>query len=108
LVKWQYLHKQADFVAPVIWWTDVRLRQGLDCRFQNGNWVILLNTLRRFTSISWCIRQRTKDKQKCVVEVPKTRKHTKWICQSNWSIKEALWDVEEGADMVMVNPELPI
>jgi delta-aminolevulinic acid dehydratase/porphobilinogen synthase len=24
------------------------------------------------------------------------------------AIKEALWDVEEGADMVMVNPELLI
>jgi delta-aminolevulinic acid dehydratase/porphobilinogen synthase len=29
-------------------------------------------------------------------------------CQSIEAIKEALWDVEEGADMVMVKPELPI
>jgi delta-aminolevulinic acid dehydratase/porphobilinogen synthase len=37
--------------------------------------------------------------------VPKT-KLIKWICQSPEAIKEALWDVEEGADMVMVKPEL--
>jgi delta-aminolevulinic acid dehydratase/porphobilinogen synthase len=40
------------------------------------------------------------------VVVPKTRKHTKWIMPTE--AIEALWDVEEGADMVMVKPELPI
>jgi porphobilinogen synthase len=47
------------------------------------------------------------------LDLPKRRwcssaknKTIKWICQSPEAIKEALWDVEEGADMVMVKPEL--
>jgi porphobilinogen synthase len=34
--------------------------------------------------------------------IPTDKRLTKWIMQNR--IEEALWDVEEGADMVMVKP----
>jgi porphobilinogen synthase len=107
LVKWQYLMRKqsADFVAHHMMDGRVsRLRQGLDAAgFQNVG--IMSYSAKCFGVLGHFVmhfRQRTKE------QVWDTKdKKPKWINPIE-AIKEALWDVEEGADMVMVKPELPI
>jgi porphobilinogen synthase len=81
----------------------LRLRQGLDAAgFHNVHHElfcqICFGILR---TVSRCFRQCPKDAD---VVVPKKNKTQMDYANRPEAIKEALWDVEEGADMVMVKP----
>jgi porphobilinogen synthase len=109
LVKMAVSHAQAgaDFVAP----SDMmdgrvfRLRQGLDAAgFQN---VGIMSYSAKYASAFYGPFRDALDSapRESDVAVPKDKK-TYQMDYANRieAIKEALWDVEEGADMVMVKP----
>jgi porphobilinogen synthase len=114
LVKMAVSHAQAgaDFVAPsdMMDGRVLRLRQGLDAAgFQN---VGIMSYSAKYASAFYgpfrdaldsAPREIASDAEP--VEVPKDKK-TYQMDYANRieAIKEALWDVEEGADMVMVKP----
>jgi porphobilinogen synthase len=114
LVKMAVSHAQAgaDFVAPsdMMDGRVLRLRQGLDAAsFQN---VGIMSYSAKYASAFYgpfrdaldsAPREIPSDAEP--VEVPKDKK-TYQMDYANRieAIKEALWDVEEGADMVMVKP----
>ena len=109
LVKMAVSHAQAgaDFVAPsdMMDGRVLRLRQGLDAAgFQN---VGIMSYSAKYASAFYgpfrdALDSAPKDAD---VEVPKDKK-TYQMDYANRieAVKEALWDVEEGADMVMVKP----
>ena len=109
LVKMAVSHAQAgaDFVAPsdMMDGRVLRLRQGLDAAgFQN---VGIMSYSAKYASAFYgpfrdALGSAPKDAD---VVVPKDKK-TYQMDYANRieAIKEALWDVEEGADMVMVKP----
>ncbi|PHX61864.1 MAG: porphobilinogen synthase [Flavobacteriales bacterium] len=109
LVKMAVSHAQAgaDFVAPsdMMDGRVLRLRQGLDAAgFQN---VGIMSYSAKYASAFYgpfrdALGSAPKDAD---IEVPKDKK-TYQMDYANRieAIKEALWDVEEGADMVMVKP----
>jgi porphobilinogen synthase len=80
------------------------LTPGLDAAgFHNGNHELFCQIcfwLRTFWMLLTCSKEAD-------VVVPKKIKKTYQMDYANRleAIKEALWDVEEGADMVMVKPE---
>jgi porphobilinogen synthase len=109
LVKMAVSHAQAgaDFVAP----SDMmdgrvfRLRQGLDAAgFEN---VGIMSYSAKYASAFYGPFRDALDSapRKADVAVPKDKK-TYQMDYANRieAVKEALWDVEEGADMVMVKP----
>jgi porphobilinogen synthase len=114
LVKMAVSHAQAgaDFVAPsdMMDGRVLRLRQGLDAAgFHN---VGIMSYSAKYASAFYgpfrdALDSAPKDTTKSaeLVEVPKDKK-TYQMDYANRieAIKEALWDVEEGADMVMVKP----
>ncbi|MBP6558628.1 MAG: porphobilinogen synthase [Flavobacterium sp.] len=109
LVKMAVSHAQAgaDFVAPsdMMDGRVLRLRQGLDAAgFQN---VGIMSYSAKYASAFYGPFRDALDSAPRVadVEVPKDKK-TYQMDYANRieAIKEALWDVEEGADMVMVKP----
>ena len=114
LVKMAVSHAQAgaDFVAPsdMMDGRVLRLRQGLDAAgFQN---VGIMSYSAKYASAFYGPFRDALDsapKEADVntepVEVPKDKK-TYQMDYANRieAVKEALWDVEEGADMVMVKP----
>ena len=114
LVKMAISHAQAgaDFVAPsdMMDGRVLRLRQGLDAAgFHN---VGIMSYSAKYASAFYgpfrdALDSAPKDTTKSaeLVEVPKDKK-TYQMDYANRieAIKEALWDVEEGADMVMVKP----
>ncbi|MDG2431514.1 porphobilinogen synthase [Flavobacterium sp.] len=114
LVKMAVSHAQAgaDFVAPsdMMDGRVLRLRQGLDAAgFHN---VGIMSYSAKYASAFYgpfrdALDSTPKDTTKSaeLVEVPKDKK-TYQMDYANRieAIKEALWDVEEGADMVMVKP----
>jgi porphobilinogen synthase len=114
LVKMAVSHAQAgaDFVAPsdMMDGRVLRLRQGLDVAgFHN---VGIMSYSAKYASAFYgpfrdALDSAPKDTTKSaeLVEVPKDKK-TYQMDYANRieAIKEALWDVEEGADMVMVKP----
>ena len=109
LVKMAVSHAQAgaDFVAPsdMMDGRVLRLRQGLDVAgFHN---VGIMSYSAKYASAFYgpfrdALDSAPKDAD---VEVPKDKK-TYQMDYANRieAVKEALWDVEEGADMVMVKP----
>ena len=109
LVKMAVSHAQAgaDFVAPsdMMDGRVLRLRQGLDTAgFHN---VGIMSYSAKYASAFYgpfrdALDSAPKDAD---VEVPKDKK-TYQMDYANRieAVKEALWDVEEGADMVMVKP----
>jgi len=109
LVKMAVSHAQAgaDFVAPsdMMDGRVLRLRQGLDSAgFHN---VGIMSYSAKYASAFYgpfrdALDSAPKDAD---VEVPKDKK-TYQMDYANRieAVKEALWDVEEGADMVMVKP----
>lgn len=109
LVKMAVSHAQAgaDFVAPsdMMDGRVLRLRQGLDAAgFPN---VGIMSYSAKYASAFYgpfrdALDSAPKDAD---VEVPKDKK-TYQMDYANRieAVKEALWDVEEGADMVMVKP----
>ena len=109
LVKMAVSHAQAgaDFVAPsdMMDGRVLRLRQGLDAAgFQN---VGIMSYSAKYASAFYGPFRDALDSAPKVadVEVPKDKK-TYQMDYANRieAVKEALWDVEEGADMVMVKP----
>jgi porphobilinogen synthase len=109
LVKMAVSHAQAgaDFVAPsdMMDGRVLRLRQGLDAEgFQN---VGIMSYSAKYASAFYGPFRDALDSapREADVEVPKDKK-TYQMDYANRieAIKEALWDVEEGADMVMVKP----
>lgn len=109
LVKMAVSHAQAgaDFVAPsdMMDGRVLRLRQGLDAAgFEN---VGIMSYSAKYASAFYGPFRDALDSapREADVEVPKDKK-TYQIDYANRieAIKEALWDVEEGADMVMVKP----
>ena len=114
LVKMAISHAQAgaDFVAPsdMMDGRVLRLRQGLDAAgFHN---VGIMSYSAKYASAFYgpfrdALDSAPKDAAQCteLAEVPKDKK-TYQMDYANRieAIKEALWDVEEGADMVMVKP----
>ena len=109
LVKMAVSHAQAgaDFVAPsdMMDGRVLRLRQGLDAAgFQN---VGIMSYSAKYASAFYGPFRDALDSapKEADVAVPKDKK-TYQMDYANRieAIKEALWDVEEGADMVMVKP----
>ena len=109
LVKMAVSHAQAgaDFVAPsdMMDGRVVRLRQGLDAAgFQN---VGIMSYSAKYASAFYGPFRDALDSapKEADIEVP-TDKKTYQMDYANRieAVKEALWDVEEGADMVMVKP----
>ena len=109
LVKMAVSHAQAgaDFVAPsdMMDGRVLRLRQGLDAAgFQN---VGIMSYSAKYASAFYGPFRDALDSapRESDVVVPKDKK-TYQMDYANRieAIKEALWDVEEGADMVMVKP----
>ena len=114
LVKMAVSHAQAgaDFVAPsdMMDGRVLRLRQGLDAAgFQN---VGIMSYSAKYASAFYGpfrdaldSAPKEADANTEPVEVPKDKK-TYQMDYANRieAVKEALWDVEEGADMVMVKP----
>jgi porphobilinogen synthase len=109
LVKMAISHAQAgaDFVAPsdMMDGRVLRLRQGLDAAgFQN---VGIMSYSAKYASAFYGPFRDALDSapREADVEVPKDKK-TYQMDYANRieAVKEALWDVEEGADMVMVKP----
>jgi porphobilinogen synthase len=109
LVKMAVSHAQAgaDFVAPsdMMDGRVLRLRQGLDAEgFQN---VGIMSYSAKYASAFYGPFRDALDSapREADIEVPKDKK-TYQMDYANRieAIKEALWDVEEGADMVMVKP----
>ena len=114
LVKMAVSHAQAgaDFVAPsdMMDGRVLRLRQGLDAAgFEN---VGIMSYSAKYASAFYGpfrdaldSAPREADVDAEPVEVPKDKK-TYQMDYANRieAVKEALWDVEEGADMVMVKP----
>lgn len=109
LVKMAVSHAQAgaDFVAPsdMMDGRVLRLRQGLDAAgFQN---VGIMSYSAKYASAFYGPFRDALDSapREADVEIPKDKK-TYQMDYANRieAIKEALWDVEEGADMVMVKP----
>ncbi|WP_353170065.1 porphobilinogen synthase [Flavobacterium sp.] len=109
LVKMAVSHAQAgaDFVAPsdMMDGRVLRLRQGLDAEgFEN---VGIMSYSAKYASAFYGPFRDALDSapREADVEVPKDKK-TYQMDYANRieAIKEALWDVEEGADMVMVKP----
>ena len=97
----------ADFVAPsdMMDGRVVRLRQGLDAAgFQN---VGIMSYSAKYASAFYGPFRDALDSapKEADIEVPKDKK-TYQMDYANRieAVKEALWDVEEGADMVMVKP----
>ncbi len=114
LVKMAVSHAQAgaDFVAPsdMMDGRVLRLRQGLDAAgFQN---VGIMSYSAKYASAFYgpfrdALDSAPKDTTLGTepVEVPKDKKSYQMDYANRIeAIKEALWDVEEGADMVMVKP----
>ena len=109
LVKMAVSHAQAgaDFVAPsdMMDGRVLRLRQGLDAAgFQN---VGIMSYSAKYASAFYGPFRDALDSapREADVAVPKDKK-TYQMDYANRieAIKEALWDVDEGADMVMVKP----
>lgn len=109
LVKMAVSHAKAgaDFVAPsdMMDGRVVRLRQGLDAAgFQN---VGIMSYSAKYASAFYGPFRDALDSapKEADIEVPKDKK-TYQMDYANRieAVKEALWDVEEGADMVMVKP----
>ena len=109
LVKMAVSHAQAgaDFVAPsdMMDGRVLRLRQGLDAAgFEN---VGIMSYSAKYASAFYGPFRDALDSapREADVEVPKDKK-TYQMDYANRieAVKEALWDVEEGADMVMVKP----
>jgi len=109
LVKMAISHAQAgaDFVAPsdMMDGRVLRLRQGLDAAgFQN---VGIMSYSAKYASAFYGPFRDALDSapKEADVKVPKDKK-TYQMDYANRieAVKEALWDVEEGADMVMVKP----
>ena len=109
LVKMAVSHAQAgaDLVAPsdMMDGRVLRLRQGLDAEgFQN---VGIMSYSAKYASAFYGPFRDALDSapREADIEVPKDKK-TYQMDYANRieAIKEALWDVEEGADMVMVKP----
>jgi porphobilinogen synthase len=109
LVKMAISHAQAgaDFVAPsdMMDGRVLRLRQGLDAAgFEN---VGIMSYSAKYASAFYGPFRDALDSapREADVEVPKDKK-TYQMDYANRieAVKEALWDVEEGADMVMVKP----
>ncbi|AWM13732.1 porphobilinogen synthase [Flavobacterium sp. NRK F10] len=109
LVKMAVSHAQAgaDFVAPsdMMDGRVLRLREGLDAAgFQN---VGIMSYSAKYASAFYGPFRDALDSapKEATVKVPKDKK-TYQMDYANRieAIKEALWDVEEGADMVMVKP----
>jgi porphobilinogen synthase len=109
LVKMAVSHAQAgaDFVAPsdMMDGRVLRLRQGLDAAgFQN---VGIMSYSAKYASAFYGPFRDALDSapRESDIAVPKDKK-TYQMDYANRieAIKEALWDVEEGADMVMVKP----
>ena len=109
LVKMAVSHAQAgaDFVAPsdMMDGRVLRLRQGLDAAgFQN---VGIMSYSAKYASAFYGPFRDALDSapKEADVAVPKDKK-TYQMDYANRieAVKEALWDVEEGADMVMVKP----
>jgi porphobilinogen synthase len=109
LVKMAVSHAQAgaDFVAPsdMMDGRVLRLRQGLDAAgFQN---VGIMSYSAKYASAFYGPFRDALDSapREADVEVPLDKK-TYQMDYANRieAVKEALWDVEEGADMVMVKP----
>lgn len=114
LVKMAVSHAEAgaDFVAPsdMMDGRVLRLREGLDkAGFQN---VGIMSYSAKYASAFYgpfrdALDSAPKEKMSDteLVEVPKDKK-TYQMDYANRieAVKEALWDVEEGADMVMVKP----
>ena len=109
LVKMAISHAQAgaDFVAPsdMMDGRVLRLRQGLDVAgFEN---VGIMSYSAKYASAFYGPFRDALDSapREADVEIPKDKK-TYQMDYANRieAIKEALWDVEEGADMVMVKP----
>jgi porphobilinogen synthase len=109
LVKMAVSHAQAgaDFVAPsdMMDGRVLRLRQGLDAAgYEN---VGIMSYSAKYASAFYGPFRDALDSapREANVEVPKDKK-TYQMDYANRieAIKEALWDVEEGADMVMVKP----
>ena len=109
LVKMAVSHAQAgaDFVAPsdMMDGRVLRLRQGLDAAgFEN---VGIMSYSAKYASAFYGPFRDALDSapREADVAVPKDKK-TYQMDYANRieAIKEALWDVEEGADMVMVKP----
>ena len=109
LVKMAVSHAQAgaDFVAPsdMMDGRVLRLRQGLDAAgFQN---VGIMSYSAKYASAFYGPFRDALDSapREADVAIPKDKK-TYQMDYANRieAIKEALWDVEEGADMVMVKP----
>ena len=109
LVKMAVSHAQAgaDFVAPsdMMDGRVLRLRQGLDAAgFQN---VGIMSYSAKYASAFYGPFRDALDSapREADVVVPKGKK-TYQMDYANRieAVKEALWDVEEGADMVMVKP----
>ena len=109
LVKMAVSHAQAgaDFVAPsdMMDGRVLRLRQGLDAAgFQN---VGIMSYSAKYASAFYGPFRDALDSapREADVEVPKDKKPYQMDYANRIeAIKEALWDVEEGADMVMVKP----
>jgi len=109
LVKMAVSHAQAgaDFVAPsdMMDGRVLRLRQGLDAEgFQN---VGIMSYSAKYASAFYGPFRDALDSapREADVEVPKDKKTYQMDYANRLeAIKEALWDVEEGADMVMVKP----
>ena len=109
LVKMAVSHAKAgaDFVAPsdMMDGRVLRLRQGLDAAgFEN---VGIMSYSAKYASAFYGPFRDALDSapREADVEVPKDKK-TYQMDYANRieAVKEALWDVEEGADMVMVKP----
>jgi porphobilinogen synthase len=109
LVKMAVSHAQAgaDFVAPsdMMDGRVLRLRQGLDAAgFEN---IGIMSYSAKYASAFYGPFRDALDSapRKADVAVPKDKK-TYQMDYANRieAVKEALWDVEEGADMVMVKP----
>ncbi|WP_396177616.1 porphobilinogen synthase [Flavobacterium sp.] len=109
LVKMAVSHAQAgaDFVAPsdMMDGRVLRLRQGLDeAGFQN---VGIMSYSAKYASAFYGPFRDALDSapKEADVVVPKDKKTYQMDYANRLeAIKEALWDVEEGADMVMVKP----
>jgi porphobilinogen synthase len=109
LVKMAVSHAQAgaDFVAPsdMMDGRVLRLRQGLDAAgFEN---IGIMSYSAKYASAFYGPFRDALDSapREAAVVVPKDKK-TYQMDYANRieAVKEALWDVEEGADMVMVKP----
>ncbi|MGO4904955.1 porphobilinogen synthase [Flavobacterium sp. W20_MBD1_R3] len=108
LVKMAVSHAQAgaDFVAPsdMMDGRVLRLREGLDTAgFQNVG--IMSYSAKYASAFYGPFRDALDSAPVDAIDIPKDKK-TYQMDYANRieAIKEALWDVEEGADMVMVKP----